>query len=391
MNDNRRDSKDMLEDIIEDLSRENEFKVDGEIQPAEAPQRPQPKSMGKLLPLLLAGVVILGATYYVFQSGSEPAPAPAPPAAPAAEETAASQGETLFPPAETPAEPTASAPATEPGATEPAATAPEAPASQPAAAPATASEPAPASTASAPEEAPSGDPLSLAEAEVQAREAARVAAEEKAKAEAAAKAEAEAKAKAAAEEKARAEAEAKAKAEAEEKAKAEAAAKETESQASQDPVESTALAAEAVEETAATPPPSEVTAPEVFAYGDPPADPPENLSEPSTESAPASAPASTSKPLPPISNQWVVNISSTPDASESLAILTKVMASDAGGQVYAYETTVDGKVQNRIRVGFFATRAEAEAVGQKLKEAHKLSATPWAVQPTEDEVTRYKK
>lgn len=92
-----------------------------------------------------------------------------------------------------------------------------------------------------------------------------------------------------------------------------------------------------------------------------------------------------------ISNLWVVNISSTPDASESLRLLNRVIATDVGGQVYFYETTIDGRVHHRIRVGFFKSRDEAEAVGQKVKESFQLSATPWAVKPTVEEVEKYRK
>lgn len=92
-----------------------------------------------------------------------------------------------------------------------------------------------------------------------------------------------------------------------------------------------------------------------------------------------------------ISNLWVINISSTPDATESIRLLNRVNAMDVGGQVYFYETTIDGRVHHRIRIGFFETRGEAEAVGQKVKEDFKLSATPWAVKPTVEEVDRYKK
>ena len=93
-----------------------------------------------------------------------------------------------------------------------------------------------------------------------------------------------------------------------------------------------------------------------------------------------------------ISDKWVVNISSTPDAAESLRVLTQVMARKAAGEdIYAYETTINGVPHHRIRIGFFATRAEAEAVGQRIKDELKLSATPWAVQPNVDEVTKYKK
>ena len=106
---------------------------------------------------------------------------------------------------------------------------------------------------------------------------------------------------------------------------------------------------------------------------------------PAAESKPAEA------PVAPISNYWVVNISSTPDAAESLRLLTRMLSAETGGQVYAYEATVDGRPHHRIRVGFFETRAEAEAVGLRLKDEYKLSSTPWAVKPTVEEVERYRK
>lgn len=103
-----------------------------------------------------------------------------------------------------------------------------------------------------------------------------------------------------------------------------------------------------------------------------------------TENAPAVTPGE-------ISDLWVVNISSTPDLAESNRLLNRVIATDVGGQVYFYETTIDDRVHHRIRVGFFNSRGEAEAMGQKVKEAFKLSATPWAVKPTVEEVERYQK
>lgn len=112
------------------------------------------------------------------------------------------------------------------------------------------------------------------------------------------------------------------------------------------------------------------------------------------EAQPAEVKSEEAKPAETaaISDQWVVNISSTPDAAESLKVLSQVMGRKAAGEnIYAYETTINGVVHHRIRIGFFATRAEAEAVGQKIKEELKLSATPWAVQPNVDEVAKYKK
>ncbi|MDR1043595.1 MAG: SPOR domain-containing protein [Candidatus Adiutrix sp.] len=109
-----------------------------------------------------------------------------------------------------------------------------------------------------------------------------------------------------------------------------------------------------------------------------------------TEAVPAESPAAENAALA-ISDLWAVNISSTPDAAESLPLLTRLMAAELGGQVYAYKAPVEGVTRYRIRVGFFNTRSEAEAVGQKIKEDFKLSASPWVVKPTVEEVERYRK
>ena len=90
-----------------------------------------------------------------------------------------------------------------------------------------------------------------------------------------------------------------------------------------------------------------------------------------------------------ISNKWVVNISSTPDAAESLRFLSALSGRDVGGRVYASEAMVEGRLQHRIRVGFFDTREEAEAVGLKIKEHFQLSATPWVVRPYKEEENQH--
>jgi len=90
-----------------------------------------------------------------------------------------------------------------------------------------------------------------------------------------------------------------------------------------------------------------------------------------------------------ISDKWVVNISSTPDAAESLRFLSTLEGQDVGGKVYASEAVLEGRTQHRIRVGFFDTREEAEAVGLKIKEQYRLYATPWAVRPSKEEESKY--
>jgi DedD protein len=140
--------------------------------------------------------------------------------------------------------------------------------------------------------------------------------------------------------------------------------------------------------------------------------PPKPSAKPADKPAPAPEPAQSAEPpaqtageemveplasgddkygpgLPEISDKWVVNISSTPDASESLRLLSALMGQDVGGRVYASEVTIDGRLQHRIRVGFFGTREEAEAVGLKIKELYQLYATPWAVRPTKEEELKF--
>ncbi|MGL4208910.1 MAG: SPOR domain-containing protein, partial [Candidatus Adiutrix sp.] len=89
-----------------------------------------------------------------------------------------------------------------------------------------------------------------------------------------------------------------------------------------------------------------------------------------------------------ISDFWVVNISSTPNANESMRILSNVLGRDVGGQIYTYETTIGGISHYRIRIGFFNNRSEAEEVGRQVAENFKLSSPPWVVQPTALEVKR---
>jgi septal ring-binding cell division protein DamX len=103
-----------------------------------------------------------------------------------------------------------------------------------------------------------------------------------------------------------------------------------------------------------------------------------------------------------LSNQWVVNISSTPTREDSekvwraldgvnaksyLKKLAKV--GQPGPRLYRSEITLNGQVHYRIRLGFFASQSEAESAGQGLATAAGLSSIligqPWAVRPTVDE------
>jgi cell division protein FtsN len=129
----------------------------------------------------------------------------------------------------------------------------------------------------------------------------------------------------------------------------------------------------------------------------PPAKPKEPPVKPSQAAEPVQvAPVQAAEqPAPPvektgeISDKWVVNVSSTPDSAESLRFLSTLLGQDVGGRVYASEAVLEGRIQHRIRVGFFDTREEAEAVGLKIKERFRLYATPWAVRPSKEEENKY--
>lgn len=109
----------------------------------------------------------------------------------------------------------------------------------------------------------------------------------------------------------------------------------------------------------------------------------------STEISSIKTKNSLSRPVK-ISEKWVVNISSTQDAAESSRILSNFLGQNIGGQIYAYETGIDGRSYHRIRVGFFFTKEEAEKVGREIKERYHLLFAPWVVRPTQEEEDKYK-
>ena len=114
--------------------------------------------------------------------------------------------------------------------------------------------------------------------------------------------------------------------------------------------------------------------------------PADQATDQSTASPPPEKPAAGTGE---ISDKWVVNIYSTPDATESLRFLSNLLGQDVGGRVYASEAVLEGRLQHRIRVGFFDTREEAEAVGVKIQEQYNLYSTPWAVRPSREEENRF--
>ncbi|MDR1609192.1 MAG: SPOR domain-containing protein [Deltaproteobacteria bacterium] len=103
-----------------------------------------------------------------------------------------------------------------------------------------------------------------------------------------------------------------------------------------------------------------------------------------------------------LSERWAINISSTIKKEDSEKYWQALEGDKAKKQLkklerqgqsaprlYRSEATVNGQLNYRIRLGFFATQKEAEAAAQALVTAAGLTAAqidkPWAVRPTVDE------
>ncbi|MEW5721850.1 MAG: SPOR domain-containing protein [Thermodesulfobacteriota bacterium] len=84
---------------------------------------------------------------------------------------------------------------------------------------------------------------------------------------------------------------------------------------------------------------------------------------------------------------YVVNVLSTQEPEKASTVLDKL--SKAGYKVYQYETEVNGRKWLRVRLGFFASKDEAEKVGRKLAAEHNLPE-PWIVTPGPQELARFR-
>ncbi|MDR1546542.1 MAG: SPOR domain-containing protein [Deltaproteobacteria bacterium] len=118
---------------------------------------------------------------------------------------------------------------------------------------------------------------------------------------------------------------------------------------------------------------------------------------------PPDAPAAAARPAAPRSDApapvgpafdgqaagvWAANLHSSPNMTESEAVWRRLADKTSANRLYSYDATVNGQVHRRIRLGFFKSKAEAEAAALKLSEAAGLGK-PWLLQPGEDEVARY--
>ncbi|MFQ5735444.1 MAG: SPOR domain-containing protein [Thermodesulfobacteriota bacterium] len=79
---------------------------------------------------------------------------------------------------------------------------------------------------------------------------------------------------------------------------------------------------------------------------------------------------------------WAINVASFPNRDGALR-LAKALGS-AGYNSYVTVFTKDGVDWNRVRVGFYASKADAKKAGDRIKRRYKVQS-PWIVLPTRDE------
>jgi hypothetical protein len=83
---------------------------------------------------------------------------------------------------------------------------------------------------------------------------------------------------------------------------------------------------------------------------------------------------------------WVVNVLSTPNRKEIVPAAMKLL--QQGYLAYITRTNVKGKNYMRLRVGFYEEKAEADAVGEKIKALLNLGE-PWKTKAGEEEVKEF--
>jgi cell division septation protein DedD len=69
---------------------------------------------------------------------------------------------------------------------------------------------------------------------------------------------------------------------------------------------------------------------------------------------------------------WTVQVTATTDAATAEAIAARLRS--RGYEAYAIKAPARGQLWYRVRVGRFATRAEAQQLEQRLKTVENLSA-----------------
>jgi len=83
---------------------------------------------------------------------------------------------------------------------------------------------------------------------------------------------------------------------------------------------------------------------------------------------------------------WVVNALSISTNGEIIPLAITLMKN--GHKAYLAKVTIKGKKWTRLRVGFFTSRAEADAEKEKIKDLLHL-CDPWSIELTEEEFEEF--
>lgn len=98
------------------------------------------------------------------------------------------------------------------------------------------------------------------------------------------------------------------------------------------------------------------------------------------------APSPTPDATNSLQKTWALNVVSTTDPKLAFDIMRRLQTTDH--TVYTYKFTTQGKDWHRVRLGFFATREEAEKANQRLM-AQMNTPNSWIVQPGPEELALY--
>ena len=83
---------------------------------------------------------------------------------------------------------------------------------------------------------------------------------------------------------------------------------------------------------------------------------------------------------------WVVNALSISTEGEITPLAITLMKN--GCNAYLTQATIKGKKWTRLRVGFFASRAEADAEKEKIKDLLQIG-DPWSTKLTKEEFEEF--
>ncbi|MDP2690301.1 MAG: SPOR domain-containing protein [Deltaproteobacteria bacterium] len=83
---------------------------------------------------------------------------------------------------------------------------------------------------------------------------------------------------------------------------------------------------------------------------------------------------------------WAINVASFPDREGANSLARSLKS--AGYNAYITSFKKDGVNYRRVRVGFYASREDAQRAGSAIKRQHNVQS-PWIVKPGKDETAQY--